>query len=145
MKRSELKQLIRETIEEISADTARRAADKATQLGRNRQADRLTGAAQKKDTAAIGGDPSIESFQVWDDEVVSATITKLGAAPDGAPGILIERDDYKEFILVDNDPLVTTAKGSPVRVGRGDRIKLVKAFKKMGVNVNANKINIIEN
>ena len=144
MKRSELKQLIREAIEEISADTARRAADKATQLGRNRQADRLTGAAQKKDTAAIGGDPSIESFQVWDDAAVSATITKLGAAPDGAPGILI-KTDHKEYILVDNDPLVTTAKGSPVRVGRGDRIKLVKAFKKMGVNVNANKINIIEN
>jgi hypothetical protein len=144
MKRSELKQLIREAIEEISADTARRAAEKATQLGRNRQADRLTGAAEKKDTDAIGGDPSIESFQLNKDDVRPATIKKLGRADSGVPGILIDVDG-REFILIDNDPLITTARGSSVRVGRADRIKLVKAFKKMGVNVNANKINIIEN
>ncbi len=90
MKRSELKQLIRETIEEISADTARRAADKAKELGRYQQAGRLQLTAQKKDVAAFGGDVKIEKIKIGETGILSsAEMLKLGKTKDGKPGISI--------------------------------------------------------
>jgi hypothetical protein len=144
MTRSELKQLIRETIEEISADTARRAADKAAELGRYKQSDRLQRAAAEKDTAAIGGDPYIDSIDIGNEGETHGEIIKLGKTEDGRPAISVKLKVGGTYTLVDNDPHITTVRGHSVRVGRQDRIKLVKAFKSMGVNINANKINILE-
>jgi hypothetical protein len=143
MTRSELKQLIRETIEEISADTARRAADKARQLGRHGQSDRLSAAAQKKDDAAIGGDPSLGKVALGG-HLYSATIKKIGIKENGKVGVQIEMETGHKFTLVDDDPVVTTTRGYSIAVSRPARVKLVKAFKHAGVNLNANKINVID-
>lgn len=63
MKRSELKQLIREVIEEISADTAQKVSDRAAALGRTNQSPRLSAVADKKKEeellAALGGNNTI--------------------------------------------------------------------------------------
>lgn len=160
MTRSELKQLIRETIEEISADTARRAADKAKELGRYQQAGRLQRTAQKKDVAAFGGDVNIQKIKIGETGLLSsAEMLKLGKTKDGKPGISIRVKEpnpvahyykesapftYKIYNLVDNDPHITTEDKTTVKVGRQDRMKLIKAFKSMGVDINPNKINIID-
>jgi hypothetical protein len=143
MTRSELKQLIRETIEEISADTARRAADKASQLGRHKQSDRLAAAAQKKDNAAVGGDPSLGNITIDGEDMGEAKIVKIGKTPNGNVGIDVMANGYT-YTLVDGDPQIKTFKGRKVAVERPARMKLIKAFKAGGVSINPNKINVID-
>jgi len=145
MTRSELKQLIRETIEEISADTARRAADKARDLGREKQAARLSAAAQKKDAAALGVDPMLTNVSLDGGGPVPGKIMGLEKTASGKPAVRVSIQGEGMFTLVDAEPHVRTTTGLNISVDRPSRVKLVKAFKAAGLNnINPNKINIVD-
>jgi hypothetical protein len=150
MTRSELKQLIRETIEEISADTALRAAQAARHLGRDNQASRFDAAAIRKreeKVKAVVGDPSISSIVIDGKERTGLEISDISKKADGTEFVRVSTEFGQPVIdLVDGDPFVKGygSRDVDIAVDRASRMKLIKAFRSVGININANKINIID-
>jgi hypothetical protein len=125
MKRGELKQLIREVIEEIAENHP---------FGLD-----IDDGQREKLQRAVG-DLGAYNVYVNGEEMGDGEIVQTGEI-DGKKVVEVYTESGT-FYLIDNNPFITTLEGRSVTVDTQTKNKLLKAFKVAGVNIDPKKIQV---
>jgi len=153
--RNKYKLLGEKYVTEIGLDTLRAAQQAATNRGRVQQAAKFGQAAdekmQQQIANIIGADTNIIFYVDRDpSQTYTGRITNFGKVYEGNPTIelmLTEPANEKVILYFQygrlNGFVMDRAQLDDIAFDRPSRIKMVKLFKHMGLNINANNIDIL--
>ena len=153
--RNQYKVLSEKYVSEIGQDTLARAAQSAYQRGRSALAQKFSMAADQKAQQQIaniiGTTTDVSFIEQYAAAPLKGTIISFGKLYNGQPTVEIKVNEVTYVFWFDYDNLTAFRQDltgrsenlENIRFDRQSRIKMVKLFKHMGLNITPNNIEII--